>query len=71
MALRSWRDRLWLGLAVFIGVSVVMLIGPAYLRPLPMWAKLVILVAGCGFIAAVAVYSRRRARHANSPAPRA
>lgn len=55
-----------MGLAVFIGVSVVMLIGPAYLRPLPMWAKLVIVVAGCGFIAAVAVYSRRRARRANS-----
>jgi hypothetical protein len=65
MALRSWAA-LWLSLAIFIGVSVAMLIGPAYLRPLPMWAKLVIVVAGCGFIATVAVYSRRRARRASS-----
>ena len=66
MALRTWRERLWFGLAVFIGVSVATLIGPAYLRPLPMWAKVVIVVAGCLFIASVAVYSRRRARRASS-----
>jgi hypothetical protein len=66
MALRTWRERLWFGLAVSIGVSVAMLIGPAYLRPLPMWAKLVIVVAGCLFIASVAVYSRRRARRVSS-----
>jgi hypothetical protein len=66
MALRTWRERLWFGLAVFIGVSVAMLIGPAYLRPLPMWAKLVIVVAGCLFIASVAVYTRRRASRASS-----
>jgi hypothetical protein len=68
MDLRTWRGRLWFGFSVFIGVSVAMLIGPAYLRPLPMWAQLLIAIAGCAFIATVAVYSRRRARRANSPA---
>jgi uncharacterized membrane protein len=66
MALRTWRERLWFGLAVAIGPSVALLIGPAFLRPLPIWAKLVILVVGCGFIATVAIYSRRRARRASS-----
>jgi hypothetical protein len=62
----TWRQRVWFGLAVFIGVSVAMLVGPPYLRPLPMWAKLVIVVAGCLFIASVAVYTRRRARRVSS-----
>lgn len=64
--MRSWRERLWFGLAVFIAIFVVGLIGPAYLRPLPLWAKLVVVVAGCAFIATVAIYSRRRARWASS-----
>jgi hypothetical protein len=62
MVLRTWRESLWFGLAVAIGTSVAMLVGPAYMAPLPMSLKLVILVAGCAFIAAAAVYSRRRAR---------
>jgi hypothetical protein len=66
MVLSTWRERLGFGLAIFIGVSVAMLVGPTYLRPLPIWAKLVLVVAGCGFIATVAVYSRRRARRASS-----
>jgi hypothetical protein len=49
-------------LAIFIGVAVALLAGPAYLRPLPMWVKLLLIVAGCCFIATVAIYSRRRAR---------
>lgn len=62
MAPRSWRDRLQLGVAVFIGIAVALLIGPTYLRPLPMWSKLLLIVVGCAFIATVAIYSRRRAR---------
>jgi type III secretory pathway component EscS len=62
MALRSWRDTLQLGVAVFIGIAVALLIGPTYLRPLPMWVKLLLIVVGCAFIATVAIYSRRRAR---------
>jgi 4-amino-4-deoxy-L-arabinose transferase-like glycosyltransferase len=65
--LRTWRGRLWFGLTVSFSASlVVFVIGPTYLRPLPMWAQLAIVVAGCGFIATVALYSRRRARRANS-----
>jgi hypothetical protein len=58
---RTWREGLWFGLAVAIGTSVAMLIGPAYLAPLPISLKVVIVVAGCAFIAAAAAYSRRRA----------
>jgi Flp pilus assembly protein TadB len=62
MAFRSWRDRLWLGLAIFIGVAVALIIGPAYIHPLPLWLKVLIAVA-CGLtIASLAVYSRRRVR---------
>jgi hypothetical protein len=66
MDMRTWRGRLWLGLSIFVSVAFVMLIGPTYLRPLPMWAKLVFIVAGSGFIAAVGIYGRRRARRAAS-----
>jgi len=66
MDMRTWRGRRWLGLAIFVSVAFVMLIGPTYLRPLPMWAKLVLIVAGCCFIATVAIYGRRRARRATS-----
>jgi len=62
MAFRSWRDRVWLGLAIFIGVAVALMIGPAYIDPLPVWLKALIAVA-CGLtIASLVVYSRRRAR---------
>jgi hypothetical protein len=64
MALRTRRERLWFGLAVSLGPVVALLIGPAYLQPLPMWAKLAIVIAGCALIAALAIYSRRRARPA-------
>jgi hypothetical protein len=65
--MRTRRGRLWFGLTLAFSTSlVVFVIGPTYLRPLPMWAQLLVLVAGCGFIASVAVYSRRRARRANS-----
>jgi hypothetical protein len=48
--------------AIFIGVSVAVLIGPAYIDPLPTWLKVSIGVA-CGFtVASLGVYSRRRAR---------
>jgi hypothetical protein len=64
MASWSWRDRLWFGLAIFIGVSVALLIGPIYLDPLPLWLKVVIAIAGTLIIATAGIYSRRRARHA-------
>jgi hypothetical protein len=64
MALRSWRDRLWFGLAIFLGVSVASLIGPAYIDPLPSWLKVLLAVAGGLTIGALAVYARRRARRA-------
>jgi hypothetical protein len=37
-------------------------VGPTYIRPLPMWAKVVMAAGCCLFIATVAVYGRRRAR---------
>jgi H+/gluconate symporter-like permease len=42
-------------------------IGPTYLNPLPMWLKLVLIVAGSCVIAGVAIYSRRRARRTTTP----
>ncbi len=60
MAKRSTRDGF--GLAVFLGTLVALVVGPTYLKPLPVWMKLVLAVAGCCVIAAIAVYSRRRAR---------
>jgi hypothetical protein len=64
MKYMSRRDRVLLfGLVVPLNtVLVTFVIGPAYLRPLPIWLKLVIVVAGCGLIGTIAVYSRRRAR---------
>jgi hypothetical protein len=65
----SRRDRvLAFGLAVPLSTALVTyVIGPTYLRPLPIWLKLVIAVACCGLIATIAVYSRRRARRLESP----
>jgi len=51
------------GLAVPFGSALVtFVIGPEFLRPLPIWLKLVGMVACGGLIAAIAVYGRRRAR---------
>ncbi len=72
MRTMSKRDTVLLfGLALPLSVSLVtFVVGPTYLRPLPTGLKLVIAGAcGC-VIAALAVYSRRRARRAarsNSP----
>ena len=62
MTSRSWRDRLTLAVAVPVAVVVALWVGPAYLQPLPIWVKVVLAAAGCCVIAAVAIYSRRRAR---------
>jgi CRP-like cAMP-binding protein len=64
MNMRTWRGRLWFGLTISFSTSVVMLVGPTYIRPLPMSAQLVLAVACVCFIAAVAIYGRRRARGA-------
>ncbi len=52
-------------LAVWGGVLAVY-IGPTYLRPLPMWSKIVTAVACCLFVAAIAIYGRRRAQRKTS-----
>ncbi|MFI5284577.1 MAG: hypothetical protein ACHQ0J_15845 [Candidatus Dormibacterales bacterium] len=41
-------------------------IGPTYLAPLPMWAKLLLVFVGCCLIATIAIYSRRRSRRKTS-----
>jgi hypothetical protein len=66
MDLRSWRGRFWFGLTVGASVSIVRLIGPKYIDPLPMWLKVVVAITGAVLIATVAIYSRRRPRQANS-----
>jgi hypothetical protein len=45
-----------------LAVVMALIIGPKYLKPLPIWVQLVIAGAGCCVIAAIAVYSWRRAR---------
>lgn len=58
----SRRDRLWFGIALMVGPAVVLVIGPAYLRPLPIGLKVVLaVVLGC-LLAGLVLYSRRRAR---------
>ena len=59
MALLVFMNVLWASVLTTV-------VGPTYLRPLPMWAKLLLIVAGCCFIATVAIYGRRRARRATS-----
>jgi hypothetical protein len=68
----SKRDRvLAFGLVVPLSASLMtFVVGPTYLEPLPTWLKLVIAGACACVIAALAVFSRRRARRAapsNSP----
>jgi hypothetical protein len=58
------RDRLWFGIAILVGPAVVLVIGPAYLQPLPNAAKVVVVIVGALLVAALAIYSRRRARRA-------
>lgn len=59
----SRRDSALVGSVLAVWVSVVTVyVGPSYIRPLPTWAKVVMAVACCLFIATVAVYGRRRAR---------
>lgn len=48
-------------LAIWAGILTVY-VGPTYLAPLPMWAKVVLALAGCLIIATIAIYSRRRRR---------
>jgi hypothetical protein len=60
MAPRSWLDKLWLGIAVFVGIAFAMVIGPAYLRPLPLWEKALITIVGVLSVSTLAIYSRRR-----------
>jgi peptidoglycan/LPS O-acetylase OafA/YrhL len=63
MASISRRDAALVGLVLAVWTSVLTLyVGPTYLQPLPIWAKVVIAIALCLLIATVAVYSRRRAR---------
>jgi hypothetical protein len=41
-------------------------VGPTYLQPLPMWAKLLLIVAGTVFIGTIATYGRIHARRATN-----
>jgi hypothetical protein len=60
----SRRDTvLVFGFVVPLSTAIItFVVGPRYLQPLPTWAKLAFVAAGCCFIAAVAIYGRRRAR---------
>ena len=58
----SRRDRLWFGIVILVVPAVVLVLGPAYVDPLPTWLKLVVAVVGVLVVGAVAIYSRRRAR---------
>ena len=48
-------------LAIWVSILTVY-VGPTYLQPLPMWAKVVLALAGCLIIATIAIYGRRRSR---------
>jgi hypothetical protein len=64
MARMSRRDVvLVFGLVVPLSAALMtFVVGPRYLEPLPMWSKLVIAAGGACAIAAIAIFSRRRAR---------
>jgi hypothetical protein len=67
MAKVSARDMVVVAFAVGFSVAAVNLLGDHYLRPLPIWLKLALAVAGCCVIAALPVYGRRLARHSLPP----
>ncbi|MFI5260148.1 MAG: hypothetical protein ACHQ01_11180 [Candidatus Limnocylindrales bacterium] len=58
----SRRDAAIVGATVGVTTGVLTQVGPHYIDPLPLWSKLVIAVACCALVGAVAVYGRRRAR---------
>ena len=61
----SRRNAALVGAVLAVWVSVLTIyVGPTYIRPLPMWAKIVMAAGCCLFIATVAISSRRRARRA-------
>jgi hypothetical protein len=58
----SRRASVWVAISVAFSVALVdVVIGPYVLKPLPLWVQLLIVVLGAFAIAAIAVYSRRRA----------
>jgi ABC-type antimicrobial peptide transport system permease subunit len=63
----TWLDWLKVGVGVFIAVFFALVIGPAYIRPLPTWLQLAIAIAGGCIIGALALYARRRARNTSPP----
>ncbi|HEY4914786.1 MAG TPA: hypothetical protein VIJ91_12810 [Candidatus Dormibacteraeota bacterium] len=63
MASMSRRNAALVGAVVAVWASVLSVyVGPTYIRPLPMWAKVVMAAGCCLFIATMTVYGRRRAR---------
>ena len=59
----SRRDSALVGAVLGVWVSVLSVyVGPTYIEPLPIWAKVVMAAGCCLFIATVAAYGRRRAR---------
>jgi hypothetical protein len=54
------RDKVLLAIAVAFIPATVILFGNQYLRPAPLWLKVVIVPVGVSLIASLAVYSRRR-----------
>jgi hypothetical protein len=63
----SRRDAAVVGAVLAVWASVLTVyVGPTYLRPFPMWAKVVLALACCVFIGTVAVYGRRRSRRETS-----
>jgi heme A synthase len=52
-------------IAIWTGV-LTLYVGPTYIRPLPLWAQVVVAAAGCLIIATIAIYARRRRRRAAS-----
>jgi hypothetical protein len=59
----SRRDAAIAGATVAVtAVVMTQILGPRYVDPLPLWAKLALIVVCAGFIGVMAVYSRRRAR---------
>jgi hypothetical protein len=62
MSAWTTRQKVLFAVAFAFGLIVVRLLGDQFVRPLPIWLKLVIAAACVCVIAALALYSRRRAR---------